>query len=123
MGYQSMHPAGGLWYSHPEAGECKDGHFVGDGSGCTWRVVQRTNIVNASCVYERLDSHVVNADPGCFSACPQPNNVTSSCYLKCYSAATLKMSHDDLASPWAKAFASQDPSKGGCPAVHHAGEW
>jgi len=28
-------PVGGLWYSHPTAGECTQGHTVGDGSGCT----------------------------------------------------------------------------------------
>ena len=31
-------------------GECKDGHYVGDGSGCTWRAVALTRAINASCL-------------------------------------------------------------------------
>ena len=30
---RAYHVAGGFWFSHPDAGECTDGHYVGDGSG------------------------------------------------------------------------------------------
>jgi hypothetical protein len=116
-GYNSMHPAGGLWYSHPSLGECKHSQRIGDGSGCTWRVVQRERVVNASCVYGHLDANVEAHDKSCFTACPQPQNVTSDCYLGCYSRATNQMSHDELSAPWTAAFASTDKSKGGCPEV------
>ena len=100
---------GGIWYSTPHAGECKDGHRVGDGSGCTWRLVDRQKIVNASCMYGSIDAAVVEQAPSCFSACPQPKNVTSSCYLKCYTETTAAMSDEQLTAPWTASFA------GGCP--------
>lgn len=115
--YASMHPAGGEWYSHPSLGQCVDGHYVGDGSGCTWRVVERSRVIKASCIYARLYTNVEGHDPACFAACPQPNNVTSDCFLSCYSKATREMTHDQLTEPWIKAFASPDPSAGGCPEV------
>jgi hypothetical protein len=40
----------GEWYSHPEMGECKDGAFVGDGSGCSWRAIGIDKAINASCL-------------------------------------------------------------------------
>jgi hypothetical protein len=115
-GFKSMHPAGGVWFSHPEQGECKDGHYVGDGSGCTWRVVETVKTIRAACMYKVMDSNVENYDKSCFSSCPQPRNVTGNCYLKCYSDASSKMTHDQLAAPWARAFKSNDPKEGGCPA-------
>lgn len=63
------YPAGGEWFSHPVEGECVDGHYVGDGSGCTWRVVGRNKIINATCMYKHLDQNVESYDPSCFSAC------------------------------------------------------
>ena len=117
QGMTSMHPAGGVWFSHPEEGECKNGASLGT-DGCTWRVAKRSQIINASCMYEHVDGAVEAKDPSCFSACPQPKNVTSNCYLKCYSDATRTMTHDQLADPWTKAFASDDVTKGGCPQVH-----
>ena len=113
-GFNSMHPAGGLWYSHPEQGECKGGHYVGDGSGCTWRVVKTIKTIKATCMYERMDGNVENYDESCFKECSQPKNVTSSCYLQCYSKAVASMTKDELAAPWTKAFSSDDPKGGGC---------
>eukprot|EP00729_Bicosta_minor_P006008 gene6008-10231_t len=113
------YPAGGEWFSHPVEGECVDGHYVGDGSGCTWRVVGRNKIINATCMYKHLDQNVESYDPSCFSACPQPNNVTSTCYLKCYSDASSQMTQDELAAPWDKAFALNETAAGGCPVALH----
>ena len=53
--YAYMFPAGGEWYSHPTRGECLDGHVVGDGSGCTWRLLETQRVVRAPCVYETID--------------------------------------------------------------------
>lgn len=50
---------------------------------------------------------------------PQPNNVTSTCYLKCYSDASSQMTQDELAAPWDKAFALNETAAGGCPVALH----
>ena len=114
-GYPAGDPAGGIWYSHPEQGECKDGHYVGDGSGCTWRVVKTTKIIRAACMYHNIDANVEQSDAACFGKCPVPKNVTGDCYLKCYNDATDKMTKNSLSAPWGQAFQSNDKTKGGCP--------
>lgn len=106
----SYHVVGGEWYSHPEAGECRPGQRVGE--GCSWRVVTRRRVINATCMYRRLDANVESYDKGCFAGCAQPHNVTSTCYLKCYSDAVAKMSAAELVEPWGLAFAAD-----GCPEV------
>lgn len=108
----SYHAAGGEWYSHPAAGECGPGHHVGDGSGCAWRVVAQNKAINATCMYRRLDANVESHDSSCFAGCAQPHNVTSTCYLKCYSDAVGDMTPDELAQPWDDGFAAA-----GCPEV------
>jgi len=44
-----------------------------------------------------------------FDRCDKPLNVTSDCYLKCYSEATHRASVEELTAPWEYAF------NGGCP--------
>merc|ERR1719272_1994443 len=105
-----MHPAGGEWYSHPEQGQCMNGARPGDGSGCTWRVVEVTNTIQAKCLYGLLDANVANHNPSCFSACPQPGNKTSTCYLECYTKATEDMSPDQLSAPWTAGFKTCPPA-------------
>eukprot|EP00035_Acanthoeca_spectabilis_P021876 m.440741 g.440741 ORF g.440741 m.440741 type:complete len:385 (-) comp18556_c0_seq1:103-1257(-) len=113
-GYESSHPAGGEWYSFPQQGECTGDMKIGD-RNCTWKTVAVKRTIMAKCMYANLDANVVAHDPGCFSKCPQPKNVTSDCYLQCYTGATEQMTHDELVAPWGKAFGSTDPSQGGCP--------
>eukprot|EP00039_Didymoeca_costata_P001714 m.54494 g.54494 ORF g.54494 m.54494 type:complete len:381 (-) comp10931_c1_seq3:39-1181(-) len=110
----SHYVTGGEWYSHPEAGECKGNAKIGDG-GCTWRVVAEKRVINATCMYKHIDETIEAHDPSCFQACPQPNNMTSTCYLECFSRATEDMTKAELLAPWTKAFA--DPQSGGCPQV------
>jgi hypothetical protein len=107
---------GGTWYSHPSEGECKKGQSLGDG-GCTWRVIEAQKTINASCMYGHIDGAVEQQGSACFSTCSQPHNVTSDCYLKCYTETTDKMTTDTLTHPWSQAFSSVDPESGGCPAV------
>lgn len=116
-GQTSMHPAGGLWYSHPKLGQCAKGEVLGT-NGCTWRVIELSRAINATCMYKQIDRVVEKANEACFNACPQPTNETSTCYLKCYSDSTNSLSHDQLEAPWDAAFATTDESKGGCPQVH-----
>ena len=115
-GTSSMHPAGGEWYSHPHQGQCAPGRSVVDG-GCSWRVVGAPRAVNASCVYDRIDSAVEATSQDCFAKCPTvPGgglNRTSDCYSECYSHATAGLSQAQLTAPWKEAFGAVNP----CPPV------
>jgi hypothetical protein len=106
-------PAGGIWYSHPGAGRCTGTQTVGDGSGCSWRLVNTTSKVKAQCVYDAIDAAVVALDQKCFDKCPETPagglNSTSACYLRCYSTAVYAASQQTLVTPWKAAF------NGGCP--------
>ena len=44
-------------------------------------------------------------------------NKTTQCYSACFSAVTHVIPRAELLEPWAAAFASTDPSKGGCPTI------
>lgn len=95
---------GGLWFSHPSAGECTDRHFVGDGSGCTYRLVKINRAINASCLYEQYDSQIEALNETCFSGCPDRHNKTSDCYLQCYSETIQAASQTQLLQPWSESF-------------------
>eukprot|EP00937_MAST-01D_sp_MAST-1D-sp2_P007136 g7136.t1 len=114
--YHSYHPAGGEWYSHPRAGQCAPGASV-LGGGCSWRVVAAPRAVNASCVYDRLDTAVEATAASCFGKCPTaPSgglNRTSDCYSECYSHATAALTQEQLTAPWNDAFGTSKP----CPPV------
>ena len=112
---EKQYPAGGLWYSHPAGGECAAGGYVGDGSNCTWRVLGIHRIINASCMYQTVDSALEAMDPGCFAACPQPRNTTSTCWLKCFDGVIASTPVEELVKPWGAAF-----GRGGCPQVNPA---
>jgi hypothetical protein len=80
--------------------------------------------INATCLYNRIDSNIEDYDKPCFSKCsapagPTPDNPWASpkmtdCYLACYTAAVGSMSPSELAAPWTKAFESGSAGKGGC---------
>ena len=106
-------PTGGVWFSHPAAGMCKLHRYVGDGSGCTWRVVEKQRTIHAPCMYTRIDSAVEQHNKSCFRSCKQPYNHTSDCYLECYSETVNAMAEKDLKRHWLGAFALE--SEGGCP--------
>lgn len=103
--------AGGLWFSHPSGGECGQDQEIGDGSGCTYKVLEVRRAINATCMYNTIDTFVEGLNPKCFAACP-PHNVTTDCYLGCYSKTTSSVPKSKLVEPWVAAF-----SKGGCPTV------
>ena len=63
----------GIWYSNPAMGECTGSHKIGDGSGCTWKLRSIDKAINASCLYERIDTNIEVFDSdakACFAACP-----------------------------------------------------
>lgn len=113
----------GEWYSHPAMGECTGSHYVGDGSGCTWRAIGIQKAINASCMYAKIDKNIEDQDKPCFSQCSPPAGPTPSnpwadpkmtdCYLECYSNAVDRLSQKQLSAPWADAFEGADS----CPAV------
>ena len=41
----------------------------------------------------------------------------TTCYLECYSRTVGKMTPQELAAPWDKAFVGIDAKDGGCPVV------
>eukprot|EP00041_Stephanoeca_diplocostata_P003823 m.38482 g.38482 ORF g.38482 m.38482 type:complete len:386 (-) comp14630_c0_seq1:217-1374(-) len=112
--YGNQYIAGGEWYSHPLGGMCEEGQPLGF-KNCTWRVVKVNKVIHAPCMYQHLDDNVVQNDPDCFSRCTKPYNVTSECYLECYTASTKTMSKDALTQPWSTAFSSDTVGDGGCP--------
>ena len=111
-------PDGGAARGPAAVGECLGSHYVGDGSGCTWREVEQKRAINATCMYDRLDTNVEQHDPSCFNQCPQPLNHSSTCYDECYSQAARSMNKSALVRPWALAFESEDSADGGCTIVH-----
>jgi len=60
MGTRSLgeYPVGGLWYSHPKPGMCTGDQRIGDGSGCTYRLLGVSKGVNASCMYNQIDREI-----------------------------------------------------------------
>lgn len=110
----------GEWYS-----------LVADDEGKYWRNATITKVINQKCQARSLDKHVQGAGTECFSACPQPTNQSSACWVECFFATvlgpdadtTLKppgkqtgaMDVDELATAWLGGFASSDVASGGCP--------
>ena len=84
---------------------------------CTWRHVQTTSVINASCMYDRIDVAIEQHDPDCFSQCP-PNNRSTDCYQKCYYESSLSMTVPELTAPWPAAITREG---GGCPQVNLSG--
>jgi hypothetical protein len=113
---------GGFWYSMPAQGECKGAARPGDGSGCTWRTVTNGKQVNSSCVSKGVDAGIIANGKACFANCADPTNVLTACWQDCFAQAVngnttlgLKpMPRDKVVAPFLAAFASEDPSKGGC---------
>lgn len=106
----SYNLAGGLWFSHPSGGECSALQKLGDG-GCTYKLLDIPRAINATCMYQTIDHYIEGLNPNCFGQCPKPYNVTSDCYLGCYSNTTSSVPKTALLKPWGTAF-------DGCPKVH-----
>eukprot|EP01052_Picozoa_sp_SAG31_P038376 SAG31_NODE_5116_length_2731_cov_1.876900_3_plen_298_part_00 len=101
---------GGYWYNTQADGECEGEAMPGDGSGCSWKVLETMKYANESCVNAHIDLAVETAGVACFENCSQPKNASTDCYQQCYSS-TLSgnaaadppvkpMAHEDLLTPW-----------------------
>eukprot|EP00755_Sulcionema_specki_P014778 Sspe_Gene.57631::Locus_31612_Transcript_2_3_Confidence_0.500_Length_1221::g.57631::m.57631 len=115
---------GGWWYSTVKDGYCG---AVGASDPCYWRVVEVVKVVNKTCSDNSIHSTVEAYGKPCFSACPQPTNTSSTCWIDCFYTTTLGpdaakpggaiagIPLKDLITAWDAPFASEDPTKGGCP--------
>merc|ERR1711939_460661 len=98
---------------------------MGDGT-CFWRLVENTRVVNASCVNDNVIKSVQARDPGCWSACPQPTNSSSLCWINCLFDTLVgdptkkkpAMTREQIVQPFERSFATNDVSEGGCADWH-----
>lgn len=120
---------GGFWYSTPAAADC-DKPSPSAGVNCAWRLVQTNKTVNATCVNNNVHALVESSGASCFQGCPQPTNSTSDCWIECFFRTLLgrdaldpekivgePMSKEAVVKAWLAGFTSDDPTKGGCPAL------
>lgn len=118
-------PEPAYWYSTVAESDCA---AAGAGPDCTWQLVATTRRIVAKCLETRVTDAVRKQDPGCFSACPQPQNASSACVVNCYMGAILGPAggtrlvgqYDGVNSQlvvgaWEAAFDSTNPAQGGCP--------
>jgi len=113
----SYSPGGptGYWYSTPMNGQCNGTHRVGDGSGCTWRLLEMTKAINATCLYKQIDDTVVPYGSRCFDRLPDDITHLDSRWQYCFNEAVKYIDDDILLSVWPAAFEKEDPAQGGCP--------
>lgn len=89
-----------------------------------------TKVVEKNCADKAFWGAVQAADSsGCFSACSPGLNTTDPCHIRCLYSTILGpdagspggkvsgMPLNDLIAAWDAPFASDDPSKGGCPSL------
>jgi len=120
---QNLHTYGegsttGHWFSTPENGQCNGTHTVGDGSGCTWRLVAMTKAINATCMYAHIDTKVEQHNRACFDSLPPDVSHLDPAYQDCFNAATKEMTTAELLAPWPLAFDEDDPRLGVCPPIN-----
>ena len=124
----------GTWYSNQEQGQCTDHMLarsqhasstfssVADAQPCWWKLAETKRTVNQTCVDGRVVAAVRAHRPKCWSACPQPNNATTPCYLDCLfttmlgnaSLGVLPMTTESIVAPFVEAFSGDGK---GCPSV------
>lgn len=81
----------GMWFSLPIGGQCKIGEHPGDGS-CTWRIARRVKTIEGKCLFEK-------------------NGFKQAC------VAEQRSPFPKATQLFKDAFASEDPNRGGCPAL------
>jgi len=56
-----------------------------------WRTAETVKTVNATCLRDHVVDLVASVDPGCWTACPNPEtiktNFSSDCFHHCYDTA------------------------------------
>lgn len=118
---------GGLWFSTTEQGDCSNPQR----ERCAWSVKQVVKTVNASCVNDNFLKFLAKKAGSCLANCSSADraDTTSSCFVTCVFKRMLGrsisfpnvshtgMSSAELVAPWLAGFDSEDPAKGGCPAL------
>ena len=129
--YNAAQKLGGLWYSTLEAGNCDRPGITH--ANCTWRVAKLVKRVSKACQQDRVFSVVERQGIDCFSSCGPQRNTSSACWTRCFydtvfgpnagstaypaGGPTVGMPAADIVAAWTAPFESEDPARGGCPAV------
>ena len=121
---------GGMWYSTTRSGMCS-----ADDAPCSWRLLETVKRVTKTCSDDSIYRYIEGRDSsGCFSACPQPlggarRNTSDECWVRCLFVTVLGpasggdnpmatgLSREEMLEAWGRPFASDDPNRGGCPAL------
>ncbi len=90
---------------------------MGDGSGCSWRLIALTKAINATCMYQHIDANVEQHNQRCFASLPPNVSHLDPAYQACFNEATKEMTTEELLSTWPIAFERDDPAAGGCPPI------
>lgn len=118
---------GGEWYSTTAQGDCKNPQR----ERCAWRVKTVIKTVNASCVNGNFLRAMAEKARTCLANCSAADreDATSGCFVTCIFQQMLGkspsfphlahsgMSRSEMVAPWLASFESEDPTKGGCPAL------
>ena len=92
----------GSWFSHTLGGKCAEGQRPAPGV-CSWRAIERVKTIDLKCLVD---------DAGMRASCMAD--------IKAGGVPPVPFSkwiYNTSLAVFEGAFASQDPSKGGCPAV------
>jgi hypothetical protein len=127
---------GGFWFSTTASGWCDAPNA--DQKTCTWRVAEAVKRVNKSCsdnqLFSTLEAYDDAGSKACFKSCKGQGvhrNTSETCWINCAynaflgpNAATKEAKKTDgididmfTTNGWDAPFASDDVSKGGCPAL------
>lgn len=122
----------GAWYSPQSIGDC-DLHTAP--ANCTWKTLSVEKIVNSTCHSDSFFGAVQRASPpeyfaNCTGGGTAKPNATDPCWIRGFYTGVLGpdaaksrgwkiggIPLADLISYWEAPFASDDPAKGGCPAL------
>ena len=120
----------GSWYPPLAYGDCS--LHPGSSSNCTWKLVSVDKIVNRTCHSDSFFGAVQNASPQYFENCTASArpNATDPCWIRGFYTAVLGpdasrpigwkvggLPMEELMRMWEAPFTSDDPTKGGCPAL------
>lgn len=117
----------GFWYSTLDYGYCP--HHPDLPGNCTWDLESVDKIVNKSCHADSFAAAVEKYNASCFDGCGTARNVSSPCWVTCFYTTVLGpdagraggkvagVPTEKLVKAWLDPFASEDPTKGGCPGM------
>ena len=105
----------GFWYSNLDIGDCDSA----TAKKCSWKLAKTVSSKNATCVNNMMTEAILARNNPCFGNCTsaQLHNHTSDCWIDCFLRTVMAMPVDAITQPFLNSFASEDPSKGGCPTV------